>query len=182
MSEMTLYRHGQREPLAQSSDHATIAEQLERIGVRFERWEATGALPDGSSQDEIIEAYRESIDRLMQAHGLQSVDVVSLTPDHPQRDELRNKFLAEHVHDDFEIRFFVAGQGLFYLRPNDDDVIAVRCEAGDLISVPAGVRHWFDMGAQPRFTCIRLFTTPEGWVARFTGDPIAGDYPLLDAA
>jgi 1,2-dihydroxy-3-keto-5-methylthiopentene dioxygenase len=46
-----------------------------------------------------------------------------------------------------------------------------------LISVPAGTRHWFDMGPTPRFTAIRLFTTPAGWVANFTGTPIAGGFP-----
>jgi 1,2-dihydroxy-3-keto-5-methylthiopentene dioxygenase len=51
------------------------------------------------------------------------------------------------------------------------------CERGDLISVPAGTRHWFDMGPAPRFTAIRLFTTPAGWVANFTGEPIARGFP-----
>ena len=50
----------------------------------------------------------------------------------------------------------------------------------DLISVPAGMRHWFDMGPAPNFTAIRMFTTPDGWVARFTGDPIASHFPAFD--
>jgi 1,2-dihydroxy-3-keto-5-methylthiopentene dioxygenase len=36
------------------------------------------------------------------------------------------------------------------------------------------------MGSAPRFSAIRLFDNPEGWVASFTGDPIADYYPLLD--
>ena len=61
----------------------------------------------------------------------------------------------------------------------DDRVYAVLCEKDDLISVPAGVRHWFDMGSAPAFTCIRLFNDPAGWVAEFTGDAIAGKFPVL---
>jgi len=54
------------------------------------------------------------------------------------------------------------------------------CEKDDLISVPANTKHWFDMGPNPVFTAIRLFNNPEGWVARFTGDAIAEEFPLLD--
>jgi 1,2-dihydroxy-3-keto-5-methylthiopentene dioxygenase len=48
--------------------------------------------------------------------------------------------------------------------------------------VPAGTRHWFDMGPAPRFTAIRLFTTPAGWVANFTGTPIARNFPSYGTA
>ncbi|NOS88576.1 MAG: cupin, partial [Methylococcaceae bacterium] len=30
------------------------------------------------------------------------------------------------------------------------------------------------------FTCIRLFTTPDGWLANFTGSDIALQFPTLD--
>ncbi len=94
---------------------------------------------------------------------------------------LRAKFLAEHIHDDDEVRFFVEGAGLFYIR-HEGAVHALECTRGDLIVLPAGTLHWFDTGAQPSFTVIRLFTTPEGWVARFTGDNIAEAIPLYEGA
>jgi enolase-phosphatase E1 len=102
--------------------------------------------------------------------------VVSLKPDHPDREALRAKFLNEHTHSDYEVRFFVDGQGLFYIH-KAGRVYATLCERGDLISVPADTPHWFDMGPRPDFKCIRLFTTPEGWVARFTESDIAGRFP-----
>jgi 1,2-dihydroxy-3-keto-5-methylthiopentene dioxygenase len=67
---------------------------------------------------------------------------------------------------------------MFYLHA-DARVHMVLCERNDLISVPAGMRHWFDMGPQPHFTVLRLFTRPEGWVARFTGDTIAARFPTF---
>ena len=79
-----------------------------------------------------------------------------------------------------EVRFFVEGSGMFYLHANEK-VHMLLCEAGDMISVPAGLKHWFDMGPQPRFAAIRLFTTPEGWVAKFTGDAIAQSFPRYEA-
>jgi 1,2-dihydroxy-3-keto-5-methylthiopentene dioxygenase len=93
---------------------------------------------------------------------------------------MRQKFLAEHTHADFEVRFFVDGSGLFYLHVGDR-VYMVLCERGDLISVPADTTHWFDMGSNPSFKCIRFFTTPDGWVGSFTGSGIAGRFPDYDS-
>jgi len=157
-----------------------IAQRLSQIGVTFERWTAGCALASDASQDEILAAYAEPVARLKEFYGFQSADVISVRPDNPQRVELRAKFLSEHIHTDFEVRFFVEGRGLFFLHP-DDKVYAVLCEQGDLISVPANVKHWFDMGEFPELKCIRLFTTPEGWVAQFTGSDIAERFPRLDA-
>lgn len=126
----------------------------------------------------MLAAYRPEIDRLVAERGYRSVDVVSLDPAHPEREALRRKFLAEHTHADDEVRFFVAGSGLFTLHAAGR-VYAVLCEQDDLISVPAGLPHWFDMGSAPAFTCIRLFNDPAGWVARFTGDEIATRFPVL---
>ena len=127
----------------------------------------------------ILASYRPEIDRLVQEAGYQSVDVVNLYPDHPDRVALRQKFLNEHTHGEDEVRFFVEGAGLFCLHLNQRDY-AVLCVKNDLISVPAGTLHWFDMGSHPRFTAIRLFNNPDGWIARFTGDSIAERFPRLD--
>jgi 1,2-dihydroxy-3-keto-5-methylthiopentene dioxygenase len=161
------------------TDGAAISDALSNIGVQFERWEANQPLSDKAGQDEVLAAYRESIDRLNKQYGFQSIDVVSLAPDHPQKAEFRQKFLSEHTHADFEVRFFVDGSGIFYLHV-DNNVYMVLCERGDLISVPANTTHWFDMGAAPNFKCIRFFTAPDGWVGNFTGSDIATRFPTFD--
>jgi 1,2-dihydroxy-3-keto-5-methylthiopentene dioxygenase len=179
MSQLTIYPETGAEPSGVLRKHEDIARELDRIGVLFERWTADRELEATATPDEVIEAYREPIDRLMQKYGFQSVDVVSMHPGHPQKDALRDKFLHEHTHSDFEVRFFVDGEGLFYIRKNGK-VYATLCTRGDLISVPANTTHWFDMGPRPTFKAIRLFTTPEGWVANFTGDKIADRFPRLE--
>ncbi len=156
-----------------------ITSTLAAVGVRFERWQAVTPLAPGASQDEVIAAYKPQIDKLMAERGYVTVDVISLSDDHPQKAELRAKFLDEHQHAEDEVRFFVAGRGLFTLHI-DDYVYAVLCEKNDLISVPAGTRHWFDMSEHPHFIAIRLFNNPEGWVANFTGDDIASRFPRLE--
>ena len=179
MSALTVYDGTQMKPLAVYTDFAEVAAELRAVGVQFERWEADRDLDELASQDEVIDAYHEQVNRLMEEHGFETVDVVSIRPDHPDKDSLRRKFLDEHTHSDHEVRFFVDGQGLFYLRAGER-VYAVLCEKGDLISVPANMRHWFDMGEQPDFKCIRLFTRPDGWVAEFTGSEIARHLPDFD--
>ena len=156
-----------------------IASTLAEQGVRFDRWQAAAKIQPGASQEEVIAAYQEQIDKLMTEHGYITVDVISLNNEHPQKAELRGKFLDEHCHGEDEVRFFVAGRGLFSLHI-DDYVYAVLCEKNDLISVPAGTRHWFDMGEHPHFIAIRLFNNPEGWVANFTGEDIASRFPRLE--
>jgi len=165
-------------PLAEHQEHAAIAHELGRVGVRFEQWEASQPIVPGASQDEVIAAYRSDIDRLKEEKGYQAVDVISLTPDHPERAALRQKFLSEHTHSEDEVRFFVAGSGQFTLHI-DGKVYDILCEQGDLIGVPDGTRHWFDMSESPYFVALRLFTNKEGWVAQFTGDDIAQRFPRM---
>lgn len=168
-------------PLAAIDEHAAIAAELGKVGVRFERWEASQPIAPGASQDEVIAAYRGDIDRLMGEEGYQAVDVISLAPDHPDRAALRQKFLSEHTHSEDEVRFFVAGSGQFTLHLGGK-VYDILCEQGDLIGVPDGTRHWFDMSEAPYFVAIRLFTNKEGWVANFTGDDIAQRFPRMSPA
>jgi 1,2-dihydroxy-3-keto-5-methylthiopentene dioxygenase len=179
MSRLTIYRDDA--PLVaelDTQDEALIRDALARIEVRFERWVASRPLTCADQDEDILTAYRPEIQRLEQAQAFKSVDVLRCLPDHPQKAQLRTKFLSEHTHDDDEVRFFVEGGAMFYLHAAGR-VHMVLCERDDLISVPAGMRHWFDMGPDPYFTVIRLFTTPEGWVARFTGDPIATRFPAF---
>jgi len=180
MSRLCIYPEGEPEKrLCETTTHAEIARELAKVGVRFEQWNASKPIKPGDPPEAVIAAYRDDIERLRRDEGYQAVDVVSLSPDNPQKDEFRRKFLNEHTHSEDEVRFFVAGQGLFTLHI-EDKVFEILCEGGDLIGVPDNTRHWFDMGPNPYFVAIRLFTNPAGWVANFTGDEIAQRFPRLE--
>jgi 1,2-dihydroxy-3-keto-5-methylthiopentene dioxygenase len=180
MSELKVYPDHDPSHPSVFTDHASIRRELEAAGIRFERWEANRPLSPGASEEEILAAYRDSVDQLTKEKGFRSVDVIKMVPDHPKKVELRNKFLSEHTHSEDEMRFFVEGQGLFNIH-RQGKVYAVLCEKGDLIGVPDGTPHWFDMGPSPHFIAIRLFTSTEGWVAHFTGNDIAARFPYLAA-
>ncbi|EIV93838.1 acireductone dioxygenase [Frankia sp. QA3] len=171
--------------LEETTDPARIAAVLAGISVRFERWPLAPGLPAGTGAEEILAAYRSRIDALTAAEGFVLVDVAALHPTGAANwrevaAAARERFLAEHTHDDDEIRFFAAGSGVFYLHV-DERVQAVRCEAGDLISVPKGTTHWFDMGVDPDFAAVRFFRAEDGWVGAFTGSDIATRIPDFDA-
>ena len=180
MSRLTVYAESDgQNPLLATVDVDVIRTELGTAGIRLERWKADRDLADDADAETIIAAYQAEIDRLVAERGFQTYDVVSMNPDHPEKETLRKKFLSEHTHSEDEVRFFVRGQGLFIIHANDK-VYSVLCEKDDLISVPANTRHWFDMGPNPTFTAIRLFNDPEGWVGNFTGDDIASRFPLLE--
>jgi len=174
-------------------DADAIADALAGLGIAFRRWElSTGAgatanlaaAVSAMSAEDLLAAYREEIDELCAAQGLRLVDVARLHPEdtdawRERAAAARETFLAEHRHDEDEVRFFASGTGCFYLRLAGR-VHAMVCEAGDLLSVPAGTRHWFDMGSRPDFAAIRFFQKEDGWVGDFTGDPIASRFPNLD--
>jgi 1,2-dihydroxy-3-keto-5-methylthiopentene dioxygenase len=180
MSQLTVYAESDgKNPLLATEDVDEIRTELGTAGIRLERWKADRNLVDDADNETIIAAYQTEIDRLVAERGFQTYDVVSMNPDHPEKETFRKKFLSEHTHSEDEVRFFVRGQGLFIIHANDK-VYSVLCEKDDLISVPANTRHWFDMGPNPTFTAIRLFNDPEGWVGNFTGDDIASRFPLLE--
>ena len=175
-----------QETLLRTSDVTRIGDELAERGIRFEQWSATKQLDDSAGPNEVLEAYRDDIDRLCAAQGFKLVDVIRMRPDPNDPDwpdkakAAREKFIEEHTHDEDEVRFFVEGLGCFYLHIGDR-VYAVVCEAGDLLSVPTGTTHWFDMGGQPRFCAIRFFQEEDGWVGSFTDSPISARIPSLDA-
>jgi 1,2-dihydroxy-3-keto-5-methylthiopentene dioxygenase len=176
MTTLTVFDEtGRGAPIDTFDDPQRIGERLAGIGVGFERHVADVDLPGDADAGFVQAGYRGAIDALRRQGGYRSVDVVRLLPDSHDRVVQRAKFLAEHTHDDDEVRFFVEGGGTFYLRATGR-VIELQAARGDLIRVPAGARHWFDTGARPFFTAIRLFTREDGWVASFTGDDIAGRF------
>jgi 1,2-dihydroxy-3-keto-5-methylthiopentene dioxygenase len=179
MSQLTVFTdNNPNHILLSTSDEKEIAVQLSHANVRFEQWQANAKIDERTTDEQIIEAYAQDIERLKTENGYQTVDVISLAKGNPAAAELREKFLFEHTHSEDEVRFFVKGQGLFCLHITDK-VYQVLCQQGDLISVPELTPHWFDMGSNPEFTAIRLFNNTEGWVAKSTASPIAKQFPLL---
>jgi 1,2-dihydroxy-3-keto-5-methylthiopentene dioxygenase len=178
MSRLTVYTDTNPDaPLLRTEDPVAVAKALQPIGVRFERWDSPVALAEDAAPEAILDAYRPYLDGLMGPGGAGSADVIRLTPDNPAGPAMRQKFLSEHIHTEDEIRFFVRGAGSFVMHV-DGKVFDAYCTQGDLISVPAGIKHWFDAGESPSFTALRVFQDTTGWTPHYTGDAIAERFPV----
>jgi len=163
-------------PELRTEDPQVIADTLARVGVRFERWSLPVAVSPEAESAAILAAYRPHLDRLMGEQGAGSADVVKMRPGNAAYPAMRRKFIDEHTHTEDEIRFFVDGAGNFILHL-DGRVYDAHCTQGDLISVPAGTRHWFDAGPEPYATVLRVFTDTAGWTPYYTGERISDLFP-----
>ena len=175
MSRLTVYRDdAPQAPTLRTEDPASIADVLRPIGVRFERWDL--AMDASADEEALLNAFRPHLDALMGETGAGTADVIRLRPGNPAYPAMRQKFLDEHLHTEDEVRFFVQGAGNFILHV-DGQVYDAHCTAGDLISVPAGVKHWFDAGENPEATVLRVFTDTTGWTPHYTGEAISSLFP-----
>ncbi|MDJ0834967.1 MAG: cupin domain-containing protein [Acidobacteriota bacterium] len=149
--------------------YENIHAYLDARGIVFEEWHADRHPAKDADQDTILAAYQHQLKPLMEKGGYTVADVISVYPDTPNLGPIRQKFLSEHTHTEDEVRYFVEGQGLFWFNlGSDEPVFSVLCQAGDLISVPANTRHWFDLGEEPHVRAIRVFIDPSGWVPHYT--------------
>jgi 1,2-dihydroxy-3-keto-5-methylthiopentene dioxygenase len=168
-----------------TDDAGLIGTELSKRDIAFDRWPTKTGFDVHRTADRILAEYADVVEALNSDGRYRHIDVAALQPDdndpgwHDVATAARSKFLAEHRHAEDEVRFFVAGRGCFYLHIKPE-VLAVVCEGGDLLSVPAGTRHWFDMGARPDFVALRFFEEEDGWIGDFTGDRIGERFPTLD--
>ncbi|WP_437880921.1 acireductone dioxygenase [Pseudomonas sp. LRF_L74] len=180
MSSLTVYHQSSPQlPNKLLNDWTDIASTLAAVGVGFERLQVNGPIRPGADEHEVVAACRVQLDALMSQQGYEVFDVLSLDRNHPQSSALRARLVEEHRHPEDELRLFVAGRGLVNLHIGDC-VYAILCERNDLLTIPAGTRHWLDIGESAHIVLIRLFRTPAGRQAEFTGDPVAQGFVRLD--
>jgi 1,2-dihydroxy-3-keto-5-methylthiopentene dioxygenase len=150
------------------TDAAEVTTFLAERGIEYQRTGAAPGLTAESSSDEILAAWAPKIDELKQRGGYVVADVIDVKPDTPNLDAMLKRFSSEHWHDEDEVRLIVEGRGLFHIHPQDRPVFALEVEAGDLIRVPRGTHHWFDLCGDRRIRAIRLFQDPSGWTPHYT--------------
>jgi len=156
-----------------------IAAFLQDFGIFFEQWPVAGRIGAGATAPEILNAYQPEVDKLKARGGYITADVIDVTPEVPNLQVMLDRFNKEHTHAEDEVRFIVEGRGLFHIHPVDGPVFAIEVEAGDLINVPAGTMHWFDLCSDRRIRAIRLFKEQAGWTPSYTESGLATQYEPL---
>jgi 1,2-dihydroxy-3-keto-5-methylthiopentene dioxygenase len=126
--------------------------------------------------EEILQAYSQEVDDLKAKGGYVTADVIDVDSKTPGLEEMLAKFNREHWHDEDEVRFIIAGRGLFHIRDQEGRVAAIEVEAGDLIRVPRGTKHWFNLCADRRIRAIRLFQDKSGWTPHYTNSDVDKNY------
>ena len=152
----------------QITDPEAIRSYLEGLGIRFERWQPAQPLAEGADAETVLSAYAPEIDTLKAEGGYVTADVIDVNAATPNLDAMLNKFNQEHWHDEDEVRFILEGHGLFHINPGQGPVVAIEVEPGDLLCVPRGTQHWFDLCRDRRIRAIRLFQDPAGWSPHYT--------------
>lgn len=160
------------------TDQDEVTRYLMRLGIEYERWPAAEQVRPDASADEVLAAYAEEIARLKARGGYVTADVIDVTAQTPGLDAMLAKFSVEHWHDEDEVRFIIRGRGLFHIHPRDGagPVIAIEVEAGDLIRVPRGTWHWFDLCGDRDIRAIRLFQDKAGWTPHYTNSGVDTGY------
>lgn len=161
-----------RQTTGESVSGADVAPLLREHGFVFEEWDISKydptSKPDAKTEQEhILDVFSDEVRAISDARGYQTADVIALYPDTPGLDAICAKFDKEHTHSEDEVRFVVAGRGVFAVRGADGELYDVELHPGDLLAVPEGTRHYFTLCEDKTIQCIRLFTDPAGWVAEY---------------
>jgi len=153
---------------------------LAPFGIEYDRWPVAGRIDREATSEEILNAYAPEVDALKARGGYITADVIDVTPEIPNLQAMLDRFNQEHRHAEDEVRFIVKGRGIFYIHPETEaPLFSVQVEEGDLINVPAGTKHWFDLCSDRTIRAIRLFREKAGWTPIYTGDAIASNYQPL---
>ncbi|HEY6970925.1 MAG TPA: cupin domain-containing protein [Candidatus Angelobacter sp.] len=153
-----------------------ITAHLASIGIDYERWDAAHAVASDATPEEILAAYNPEIEKLKHRGGYVTADVIDVGPQTPNLEAMLARFTREHWHDEDEVRFIISGRGIFHIHPREGPVTVIEVEPGDLIRVPRGTWHWFDLCADRRIRAIRLFQDMAGWTPHYTDSGVDRNY------
>ncbi len=165
------------------TDAGEITANLASHGIDYERWTPSHPVSDDAPPEAILAAYSREIDALKERGGYVTADVIDVNPGTPGLDAMLAKFNREHWHDEDEVRFTIAGHGLFHIHTTTGIVLGIEVEAGDLIRVPRGTLHWFNLCSDRRIRAIRLFQDMAGWTPNYTESRVDENFlPLCFSA
>lgn len=168
MATITVKSNDAAAPEQKLTEAAEISDFLAQYGIWYRRFEGPD-LGSEASDEEILAAYDEPIQKLKAEGGYVTADVINIVPNLENLQGLLDKFNKEHWHDEDEVRFIIEGRGLFHVHPENSPVFSIEVEAGDMINVPRGTHHWFDLCQDRTIRAIRLFQDVSGWTPHYTG-------------
>ena len=158
------------------TDPVEIETYLAGIGIEYQRWKADAPLSETASNEEVLAAYAPQIEELKVRGGYVTADLIDVNPKTEGLDAMLARFNIEHTHDEDEVRYVVAGRGVFHINPVSGPVVGIEVTAGDLIRVPRNTLHWFNLCSDRRIRTIRLFQDKAGWTPHYTSSGVDRNY------
>ena len=158
-------------------NEAAIRSSLASLGIDYERWSLDRVPPD-SNADVVLAAYADEIAHMKQRGGYVTADVIDVNPSTPNLESMLARFDREHTHDEDEVRFILAGRGIFFLHIGDR-IASVEVGPGDMLRVPRGTTHWFTLCEDRRIRAIRWFQDISGWTPHYTDSGVDKSYQPL---
>ncbi len=147
-------------------NESEIRAELGTLGIDYERW-SLDRVPSDCTADEVLAAYAAEIDEMKRRGGYVTADVIDVKPETPGLEAMLARFDKEHTHSEDEVRFILAGRGIFFFSL-DEGVASVEVSPGDMLRVPRGTKHWFTLCEDRRIRAIRWFQATEGWTPFYT--------------
>jgi 1,2-dihydroxy-3-keto-5-methylthiopentene dioxygenase len=156
---------------------AAIRMELAALGIDYERWSLDRVGANASAED-VLKAYSDEIEEMKRRGGYVTADVIDVNPSTPNLDAMLAKFDKEHTHSEDEVRFILAGRGVFFLNIQRR-VASVEVGPGDMLRVPRGTTHWFTLCEDRRIRAIRWFQDTTGWTPQYTGSGVEQGFQPL---
>ncbi|TRM55666.1 Acireductone dioxygenase ARD family [Schizophyllum amplum] len=115
-----------------------------------------------------LAGHEQQLDRVMAERGYKHRDKIHVSKEGLGEiyESKIKAFFDEHLHEDEEIRYILAGAGFFDVRESPSDAwIRLAVEPGDLLVIPAGIYHRFTTDMQDDIEALRLFQDAPKWIA-----------------
>jgi 1,2-dihydroxy-3-keto-5-methylthiopentene dioxygenase len=158
------------------SESEAVRTYLLSRGIDYERCLPQQAVRPDAPPEALLAAYATTIADLKARGGYVTADIIDVTSQTPGLEAMLAKFNSEHWHDEDEVRLIIDGRGLFHINSEGGPVFAIEVGPGDLIRVPRGTPHWFDLCVERRIRAIRLFQNPAGWTPHYTQSGVDRDF------
>jgi 1,2-dihydroxy-3-keto-5-methylthiopentene dioxygenase len=158
-------------------DEHEIRVRLGALGIEYELWDLS-RVPADAPASAVLTAYGAEIDEMKRRGGYVTADVIDVNPETPNLDAMLARFDKEHTHSEDEVRFILAGRGIFFLHLGAK-VVSVEVGPGDMLRVPRGTTHWFTLCADRRIRAVRWFQQTAGWTPEYTSSGVDAGYQPL---
>jgi 1,2-dihydroxy-3-keto-5-methylthiopentene dioxygenase len=158
-------------------NESEVRSNLAGLGIDYERWDLS-RVPEDAQAEAVLAAYSAEISAMKTRGGYTTADVIDVNPETPGLDAMLARFDKEHTHSEDEVRFILAGRGIFFLHL-EGGVVSVEVHPGDLLRVPRGTTHWFTLCTDRRIRAIRWFQDTTGWTPHYTESGVDQGYQPL---